>query len=81
MQNIAPCPNCGGKNIYLNRDGIAGGVYGANYLPGLGGPLRNAKFYPAICEDCGLTRFFTDERTRSKLQRATMWEKQQTRSD
>ena len=79
MQKVAPCPGCGGNSIYLNKKGISGGGYAANYLPGLGGFMRCAKLYPAICKDCGLTRFFTDEETRSKLQQSAEWEKKQTR--
>ena len=75
MESIAPCPNCGGANIYLNEDGIAGGGYAANYLPGLGRFMRCARLYPAICEDCGLVRFFTDENARSKLRQSRKWEK------
>jgi predicted nucleic-acid-binding Zn-ribbon protein len=37
--------------------------------------LRHAKFYPAICSDCGLTRFFTDETARSKLSTASRWKR------
>jgi hypothetical protein len=81
MQRIAPCPNCDGNNIYLNKPGVSGGVgvFGggaANYLPGLGGSFRFAKLYPAICKDCGLIRFFTDEDARSKLENSPGWEKQ-----
>jgi hypothetical protein len=81
MQRIAPCPNCGGNSIYLNKAGISGGGYAANYLTQLGTKfLRCAKLYPAICRDCGLTRFFTDAETRSRLEQAPQWEKQQTRT-
>ncbi len=75
MHKISPCPNCGGSNIYLNESGTSGGGYAANYLPGLGSLLRTAKFYPAICRDCGLTRFFTDEAARSKLSTASRWKR------
>ena len=76
MQRIAACPNCGGNNIYLNKQGTGGGGYAANYLPKLGGFFRCAKLYPAICEDCGLVRFFTDEDARSKLANSPKWERQ-----
>ena len=76
MKKIAPCPNCGRDNIYLNKAGIPGGGYAANYLQGLGGFLRHAKLYPAICKDCGLVRFFTDEDARSKLKNSRNWVKQ-----
>ena len=74
MFDISPCPNCGSDNIYAIKKGVSGGGYAANYLPGLGGFLAFAKFYPAICEDCGLTRLFTDELARSKLADSPKWE-------
>ncbi len=70
---VSECPNCGSNRIYIYTTGIAGGGYAANYLPDLGGFLRCAKFYPAVCEDCGLTRFFTDRETRTKLNQSTKW--------
>lgn len=76
MPKIAACPNCGGNNVYLHKAGIAGGGYAANYLPGLGGFLRCARLYPAVCRDCGQVRFFADEETCSKLDVASGWEKQ-----
>jgi len=80
MQDISPCPNCSGENIYLVTTGVSGGGYAANYLPGLGGFLRHARLYPAVCRDCGLTRFFTDGDARSKLERSTKWRRQQVRT-
>jgi hypothetical protein len=75
MDRIGPCPNCGSQSVYRNKKGISGGGYAANYLPGLGGFLTFAKLYPAICEDCGLTRFFVDEGARSKLLSSPQWER------
>ena len=75
MKQISVCPNCGQKNIYQCTIGISGGGYAANYLPGLGGFLRRANLYPAICKDCGLVRFFIDEDTRSKLDDSEKWRK------
>ncbi len=75
MFDISPCPNCGSGSIYVNKSGISGGGYAANYLPGLGQFMSYAKLYPAICEDCGLTRFFTDEVVRSRLSASSKWER------
>lgn len=77
MNKITACPNCGGGNIYRNKEGISGGGYGANYLPGLGGFLITAKLYPAICADCGLTRFFIDRNARANLRQSGKWKKQE----
>ena len=71
----SPCPNCGNDDIYLNKTGIRGNGM-LNYLPGLG-VMRAAKLYPAICEDCGLVRFFIDKDARSKLKQSEEWEKQE----
>lgn len=76
MHKIAACPNCGGSKIYLNRTGVSGGGYAANYLPGLGRLFKYARLYPAVCEDCGLVRFFCDKEARSKLKNAPQWDKQ-----
>ena len=74
MREISDCPNCVGTNIYVNTKGISGGGYAANYLPGLGSFLVNAKFYPVVCEDCGLTRFFADAGTTAKLKTSRRWQ-------
>lgn len=76
MKRVSPCPNCEGKNVYLNKKGISGSGHAANYLPGLGGFMQFAKLYPAICKDCGLVRFFVDESTQSKLVDSSKWERQ-----
>ena len=68
------CPNCGGKNIFINKQGVTGNGE-PNYLPGLGGFLYFAKLYPTICQDCGLVRFFTDEDAVSKLDTSKQWER------
>jgi hypothetical protein len=75
MEKISPCPHCGSKDVYQNKRGISGGGYAANYLPGLGGFMHCARLYPAICEACGLTRFFVDEKTRARLSASPKWEK------
>ena len=76
MKRMTPCPNCEGRNTYLNKKGVSGGGHAANYLPGLGGFMQFAKLYPAICRDCGLVRFFVDQSTQSKLDDSSKWERQ-----
>jgi len=75
MNRITPCPNCEGKNIYLNKGGVSGGGYAANYLPGLGRFMQCAKLFPAICRDCRLVRFLVDEITQSKLKDSSKCER------
>lgn len=74
-ERMTPCPNCGSRNIYLYLNGISSYGEATDYLPALGNFTRGkrARLYPAICEDCGLTRFFTDKKTRSKLQQSDEW--------
>lgn len=69
------CSNCGRDNVYACTKGISGGGYAANYLPGLGSFLVNAKLYPSICRDCGHVSFFVDEDARSKLDSSPRWER------
>lgn len=75
MNKIASCPNCNGNDIYINKKGVSGGGYAANYLPGLGGFMYHAKLHPVICRDCGLARFFVEEDALSKLENSSKWEK------
>ena len=75
MDDMTPCSNCSGSNIYLSEDGIPGGGYGSDYLPGLGGFMTPAKLYPSICGDCGFVRFFIDEEARAKLNESSKWKK------
>ena len=77
MEQVTQCPNCKGGNIYFHTKGIPGGAYGTEYLGGLGSFMTRAKLYPAICEDCGLTRFFLDKVARSKLSSSSKWQKPQ----
>ena len=72
---ISPCPNCGGKNLYLSRAVSAGGGYAPNYLPGLGGFFRSERFHVVLCRDCGLTRFFARREAMEKLADSGQWER------
>jgi len=77
MEQTTQCPNCGGGSIYFHTKGVPGGSYGTQYLGALGSFWRAAKLYPAVCEDCGLTRFFLDKAGRSKLSSSSEWQKPQ----
>jgi hypothetical protein len=57
INKIRPCLNCNGNEIYMNKDGVSGGGFAADYLPGLGGFIYHAKLHPAICRDYALVRF------------------------
>jgi predicted nucleic-acid-binding Zn-ribbon protein len=73
---VAPCPNCGGANLYRARKSVsAGGGYAPNYLPGLGTLFLAGKFRVVVCRDCGLTRFFAEREARDRLPDAGKWER------
>lgn len=74
---VAPCPNCGGSNLYRSRRAISsGGGYAPNYLPGLGGFLQKARFKIVVCRGCGLTRFFAQpEAAVERLADSPKWER------
>ena len=36
MNDVSPCPNCGGRTLYRGPETSAGGGHAPNYLPGLG---------------------------------------------
>jgi predicted nucleic-acid-binding Zn-ribbon protein len=73
METLAPCPNCGGHTLYQGPETSAGGGYAPNYLPGLGGFIRQAKFVLVVCRDCGLTRAFASPQARAKLKESRRW--------
>lgn len=76
METYAPCPNCGGGNLYSPTKGVsAGGGYAPNYLPGLGGFFSAEKFRIVLCADCGLTRFFASEVARKRLRDTEKWKR------
>lgn len=75
MPKKSVCPNCGGKNVYLNMKGVQGGGQAANYLPDLGGFMSFARLFPLVCGDCGLVRFFADEKAVAKLPTSSKWAK------
>jgi len=73
---VAPCPNCGGSNLYRSARGISsGGGYAPNYLPGLGGFFVSGRFRLVVCRDCGLTRFFADKDATERLADSAKWER------
>lgn len=69
----APCPNCGSNTLYRGPETSAGGGHAPNYLAGLGGFLRAARFTLVVCRDCGLTRFFAGPEARAKLKESGKW--------
>ena len=75
MANISPCPNCGQRNLYKTKSVVsAGGGHAPNFLPGLGGFLRTARFTIVLCRACGLTRFFAEPEALEKLTESSKWE-------
>ena len=74
MENLVPCPNCGGRTLYRGPATSSGGGHAPNYLPGLGRFIFSAKFVLVVCRDCGLTRFFVAEPEASaRLKESGKW--------
>ena len=74
MENLVPCPNCGGRTLYRGPATSSGGGHAPNYLPGLGRFIFSAKFVVVVCRDCGLTRFFVAEpEARARLRESGKW--------
>ncbi len=74
MENLVPCPNCGGRTLYRGPATSSGGGHAPNYLPGLGRFIFSAKFVLVVCRDCGLTRFFVAEpEARARLKESGKW--------
>ncbi|MCC7012760.1 MAG: hypothetical protein IT454_09385 [Planctomycetes bacterium] len=71
---VAPCPNCGGSNLYRSQLLRAGGGYAPNYLPDLGSFWAVARFKLVVCRDCGLTRWFAQPPALEKLDTSDHWE-------
>ena len=71
MDTLAPCPNCRGNTLYESPEIGSGGD--PNWLPGLGGFIRQPKFVLVVCRDCGLTRFFAQPEARAKLKDSRKW--------
>ncbi len=68
------CCNCGQQSLF-QADAVAAGGQGPNYLPGLGKFLAPAKFTVIVCENCGLTRFFTHPAALKKLNTSAKWKR------
>ncbi len=75
MSDYAPCPNCGGTTLYRAESIGAGGGHAPNYLPGLGGFLKAARFDVVVCRACGLTRWFARPEARQRLTDASKWKR------
>ena len=73
MDNITPCPECGGRTLFRGPATSSGGGHAPNYLPGLGQFLFSARFVLVVCRDCGLTRFFAQPEARAKLKESGKW--------
>jgi DNA-directed RNA polymerase subunit RPC12/RpoP len=73
MDNLVPCPNCGGRTLYRGPATSSGGGHAPNYLPGLGRFLSPARFVLVVCRDCGLARFFAQPEARARLKDSGKW--------
>ena len=72
---IAPCPNCGGNNLYRSRPVSACGLHGPNLLPGLGRVFRWAKFQVVLCVDCGLARYVAGTEEKEQVKQSKKWDR------
>jgi len=66
---VAPCPNCGSKNLFKS-DAVSAGVF----LPQLGGTFGTEKFHVVLCGNCGLTRFFARQEALRRVADAKKWQ-------
>jgi len=73
MNDVGPCPGCGGRTLYSGPATSAGGGHAPNYLPGLGRFFSSAKFVLVVCRDCGLTRFYAQPEARAELKESGKW--------
>jgi RNase P subunit RPR2 len=73
MANIKKqkCPECSGKLWVTMTD--ARGAGGPDLLPQVGGFWHTAKIRIVVCESCGLTRFYADTESASKLSTSDGW--------
>jgi predicted nucleic-acid-binding Zn-ribbon protein len=75
MNQIKPCPECGGKNLFETDSMTAGHGPGPFLLPRLGTFFRVPRFQVRVCADCGLTRLFATKEALEKLPTANNWRK------
>jgi hypothetical protein len=69
---IAKGPECEAESLYRTPTN-ANGSHGPALLGGLGEFMRFAKFNLVACAECGLTLFYADNESRSKLPKAGQW--------
>lgn len=74
MSTKLTCPNCGSDDIYKTKP-ISAHAHATNLLPGLGEFLSYARMIPTVCSDCGLIRYFADEKACGKLKHSKKWKK------
>lgn len=75
MSQYSPCPHCQGTTLYMTERLSAGGGYAPNYLPGLAGLWKSAKFDVVVCRSCGLTRWFARPEARQRLGEVGRWKR------
>jgi predicted nucleic-acid-binding Zn-ribbon protein len=73
MDQVAPCPNCGSRNLYQSQGVQSGGGHGPDFLPGLGRFVFSARFDIVVCRDCGFLRLFAQPEARAKLKDSKKW--------
>ena len=75
MSTRAPCPECGGTDLYVHGDISARGGYGPDLLPGTSGVFTTARMKAIVCKDCGLVRFYAQRETLARLSSDKGWQR------
>jgi hypothetical protein len=75
LENLTPCPSCGGNTLYEGQPTSSGGGHSPDYLAGLGKTFRSARFVVVVCCDCGLSRFLASPEARAKLKESRKWKR------
>ena len=72
--NVKPCPHCRSERVFESNDLIDSTTIGGELLPKLAsGRFSSAKMRAAVCEDCGLLRYFVDRAALDKLEASKHW--------
>ncbi|HEX7863012.1 MAG TPA: hypothetical protein VF773_21960 [Verrucomicrobiae bacterium] len=74
MNARAKCPECGGAELFSTEVSSYGG-YGPVLLPGLHSWMSYPNFEVVVCAGCGLTRFYAEEKARTKLSSTKQWKR------
>jgi hypothetical protein len=74
MIDVAPCPNCGSRNLRKTTTDAVGHA-GPDLLPGAGRLFHQASFDVVVCCGCGLTRLFAEREAIGRIAESAVWER------